>query len=375
MRPDRAFAACVSAALAIACAAPLHAESLLLRGTVGAHPVVMQIDADDDDAFGNYFYAKYRQDIPLRGASTQDGYALESASYDSDETGTDRFVLVRRGDGFAGSFVHGDNKPLPVELHAVAPGSVADPRPDLAFAQPLSGYERLRLAGMRFVPGREETVDGKYRIRWLSEPLSGIEMFHVVGGYPEAAMDAINRIIDRDFYESLSQHFGCADGEGGSGDEPAGITSRYFSDRFVSYAVSDSWSCFGAAHPDFGIRGTTIDARSGRELALEDVYWLGTGGRPARNSDAWHAYRRDVFAPAVVALFRRLYPAQIRGSDDADCDYSDPSVWEYAPWYLTDRGLSLGAYFARAARACDNPDWSVVPYGELEKRDPARFAH
>ena len=377
MRPELKIArlALPAFALAVACACAAHAEDRVLRGSVGTHPVVMELGSDGDDAFGTYFYEKYRQDIPLHGKSSQAGIELSSAVYDSDQPKADRFVLVRDGDGYKGRFSHAGDKALPVELHAVAAGSVSDPLPGLAFEQPLSDYERLRLAGLRFVPGKQETIGAGYRIQWLSEPLSGISMFHVVAGYPDAAMAAINRVIDRDFYQNLSQHFGCANGEGGSGDESTAISSKYLDQRFVSYAVSSSWSCYGAAHPDFGVGGTTIDARSGRELALEDVYWLGKGAKPVEQSDAWYAYRSDVFAPAVVALFQRLYPERMKPNGEDECDYTDPSVWAFAPWYLTDRGLYLGAYFARVARACDNPEWSLVPYDELEKTDPGLFGH
>ncbi len=368
----RRAAGFVLSVLALPFANPLHAGNRLLRGTVGPYPVVMELDADADSAFGAYFYEKYRQDIPLRGEPEAKGYRLSSAAYGSDEDTADRFVLVRDGDGFKGSFVHGKGKALPVELRAVAPGSIPDPRPDLAFEPALTDYEKLRMTGIRFVPGKEETVEGGYRIRWYAEPLSGISLFRVAGGYPEAAMAAINRTIERDHYASLARHFGCADGEGGSGDESTDVTSRYFSDRFVSYAVSSSWSCYGAAHPDFGIDGTTIDAATGRELSLEDVYRPG-GDKPAQGSDAWYRYRQDVFAPAVIGLFRRLYPARMKGDGEDDCDYSDPSVWSFGSWYLTERGLYLGAYFARFARACDNPDWSIVPYDVLAKNNPAMF--
>jgi hypothetical protein len=371
----------------IVCGGPLHAESWLLRGTIGASPVVMGLDGNDGSLFGSYFYEKYRQDIPLRGDADANGVRLESGTYGED---ADRFALLRDGDGFKGSFVHGKSKPLPVELHVVAPGSVPDPLPGIAFESPLPDYERLRLAGLRFVPGKEEALEGGFRIRWATEPLSGISMFHVVAGYPDAAMAAINRIIDRDAYSSLMQHFGCANGDGGSGDEWTEVTSHYLTARLVSYAVSSSWSCYGAAHPDFGVNGTTIDAANGRELSLEDVYWLGSGDKPKPESDAWYDYRRDVFAPAVVELFQRLYPGRVSAHDESGegegasegkdtdqdpdvCDYSDPSVWDFADWYLTDAGLHLGAYFARVARVCDDPDWADIPYAILAKNNPALF--
>lgn len=371
------------------CAGSLHAETRLLRGTIGKAPVVMALDSNEGDLFGSYFYGKYRQDIALKGAADANGIHLESGVYSGD---ADRFTLVRDGDGFKGGFVHGKGKPLPVELHAVAPGSVPDPLPGIAFASPLPDYERLRLADLRFVPGKEERIDGGLRIRWTTEPLSGISMFRVVAGYPDAAMAVINRILDRDFHAALMQHFGCANGSGGSGDEWTEVTSHYLTARFVSYAISSSWSCYGTAHPDFGSVGTTIDARTGRELALDDVYWLGGSDRPAPESDAWYAYRRDVFAPAVVELFQRLYPQEMpvrreddaadadAGDADADedddvCDYSQPSVWELPQWYLTDQGLHLGAYFARVARVCDDPGWALVPYDILAKHNPALFGH
>ncbi|MEV8518712.1 hypothetical protein ABZR86_02830 [Dyella marensis] len=361
--------------LAVLPTAALRAESRLLRGTVGKYPVVMQLDESDGDVSGTYFYEKYKQDIPLRGAPDKQGYKLSSAAYDSDQAKSDRFLLTRTGDGFKGTFTSGKGASLPVELHAVAAGSVPAPRPDLKFARPLADYEKLRLADLHFVPGKQETVGGKYQIQWFSEPLSKVSMFHVTGGYPDAAMAAINRTIDAGFYTGLQSYFGCANGEGGSGVESLEVSSHYLDERFVSYAVSSSWSCYGAAHPDFSVDGTTIDAATGKELALEDLYWLGTGKKPAEHSDAWSQYREKVYAPAVVKLLQRLYPDAMKGDDGDGCDYTDPGVWDFGPWYLTDKGLYVGAYFARVARNCDNPDWSVIPYSVLKKNNPALFGH
>jgi len=366
----RAAVSLVLGGLLMLSAPALHAETWLLRGTIGSYPVVLELNTYDDRMDGTYFYERYRQDIPLRGESTEEGYRLSSPRYDDDKDKADYFVLSRNGDSFSGSFRHGKGRMLPVELTLVAPGNVPELRPDIPFERPLSDYERLRLANIRLVPGKEETTGNGYRIRWVSEPLSGVSMFHVVDGYPKAAMVRINRIIDRDFYTNVSQHFSCPDGNGGSGDEGTGVTSLYLNERLVSYAVSSSWGCYGSAHPDFGTRGTTIDATTGRELALEDVYRPGSDGRPVPDPGESSRYRNDVFAPAVAELFQGLYPARMK---DGDCDYSDPSVWAFPAWYMTDNGLYLGAYFARAARACDSPDWSVVPYKVLERNNPALF--
>ncbi len=56
---------------------------------------------------------------------------------------------------------------------------------------------------------------------------------------------------------------------------------------------------------------------------------------------------------------------------DDDCDYSDTEIWKFPSWYLTDKGLYLGPGFARVARACEYPEWSVLPY-EVIRQQPGR---
>src|SRR5690606_2476430 len=118
----RAAAPLALCVLALLPAAALHAETLLLRGTVGPYPVVLELNADDDRVDGTYFYERYRQDIPLRGEPAEAGYRLISERYDDEEDKADRFVLSRDGDSFSGSFRHGNGRPLAVKLAPVAPG-------------------------------------------------------------------------------------------------------------------------------------------------------------------------------------------------------------------------------------------------------------
>jgi hypothetical protein len=52
--------------------------------------------------------------------------------------------------------------------------------------------------------------------------------------------------------------------------------------------------------------------------------------------------------------------------DEEGCNYAEPDVWNFPNWYFTDEGLYLGAYFGRAARSCDEPEWSIIPYRVLK---------
>lgn len=351
-----------------------HAVPVVLQGRVGKYPIVMELSGTADEITGRYFYDKYRQDIPLRGRLVGDTYHLSSAAYDGDERPADVFELVRAGDFINGEFISPKGKELVVELKLVTAVSVKSPEVVPKFVRELGIYEKLQLSGLILVQGKKEVVGGGVKIRWFSETRSGLSMFHVVSGYPRPMMESINSIIDRKFYSGLSGYFGCSDGLGRSGVESA-VWSYYLSAEFVSYAVTSGWYCMGAAHPDFGIQGTTISARTGKELTLEDMYWVGRGSKPAPDSNAWMDYRVKVFSPSVVELFNRLYPDYMKNSDVDGCDYSDSGVWSFSSPYLTPQGLHLGAYFARVQRACDNPEWSVIPYSILKKGNPALFEH
>jgi hypothetical protein len=76
----------------------------------------------------------------------------------------------------------------------------------------------------------------------------------------------------------------------------------------VSFALTNSWDCAGAAHPDFGSEGHSFDAGTGKELSLDDLLKFGRGPTPQKDSDAWLEYRSKAFAPALVALLKRFHP-------------------------------------------------------------------
>ncbi|MDR0781316.1 MAG: hypothetical protein LBF16_11595 [Pseudomonadales bacterium] len=357
-------------------AAAAHAQMLTLRGAIGNYPIVMEVSADGED--GHYFYEKYKQDISLRGEQDADTWRLRADWFDgADDDAVEKFVLSRTGDAFTGTYTSAKGATLPVKLHIVPTEAVPDlkvapARRDAAW----SDYERIKLADLNIVAGEKQTIDAKYQIQWQREPLSGFALFHVISGYPEAIMASINQIIDRDYYDNLSGYFSCSQ-ESGPGIDSLTASLELLNERFVSYTISSSWFCAGAAHPDFGTAGTTIDAKTGKELTLDDVYWLGSGVKPAQNSDAWYAYHRDTFAPAIVNLFQQLYPQHMQGGGDGDgCDYSEADLWTYASaWHLSAQGLYVGAYFPRVMKACDEPDWSFIPYSLLQENNPALFGN
>lgn len=353
--------------------APLRAASddrQVYAGTVGAARVVMELERSGDDVTGRYFYRKYRLDIGLGGGWNGDRLVLESRS------SGDRLVLRRAAAQLAGSLTTKAGRTLPVRLSPV--GASAPPPPGASSQMTgTSPYERHQLAELSLVPGSIRH-DGPRTLRDWREPVSGITLFRIESGYAAPVLTRINAALERQQWERVSQWFGCEGFDGQSGIDVSEARSPYFSDDFVSYAWFASWSCAGTAHPDFGTQGVTFEARTGRELQLEDLLYFGGLPAPQPDSAAFYTYRSEVFAPRVVALLRELYPHEMQPADgeaaEDQCDYADASVWDFPSWYLTEQGLYLGAYFARAQRPCDEPDWSVIPWQHLtrQKSDDTR---
>jgi hypothetical protein len=326
----------------------------VFEGTVGAAPVVMSLDVSGDSADGNYFYRGKWFDIDLSGDVQKGVLHLESRA-----TG-DKLVLKPSGGGYAGTLTTAKHKTVPVKLRAV--GVQAG---DNAPSDELNLYEQIRVSGLALKPEKTETIAGK-TIRWHVEPASGISLFRLESGYPAPVMEAINKSLAQIQWQEASAFFGCLGSEGGPGMEIKMGGRPFFSEARASFVLNENWDCAGAAHPDFGLEGHVFDAHTGKELSLDELLKFGKGPVPKKDSDPWYDYRSKTFAPAVVAILKRLYPKQMKKPmEDDGCDYTDPEVWSFPSYHLTEKGLYLGAGFARVARSCDNPEWSVIPYSKL----------
>ncbi len=325
------------------------------EGAAGSAPIVMQLTEDQGEITGNYFYRSTRLDIALSGKWEGAMLAVSSSV-----TG-DQLSLIRSGTGLVGSVTTSGGRKLAVNLHpAIAPSDLPADLP-----AGLDLYERLRLAGLKLVPQEAESQNGK-TIRWWREPLTGIRLFRLESGYVSPAMAAMNHALGQNQWSAVSNWLQCTGSDGRPGTDNAEADKPWLGPAYVSYIWRSAWSCAGAAHPDFGAEGHSFDALTGRELKLDEVLPQGQAPIPGEGSDVWLNYRSNVFAPAIVSLMKRYHTAEVAPpKKEDDCDYSDPEVWAFPSWVMTEKGLWLGAVFARAMRVCDSPEWSVIPWSAL----------
>lgn len=365
----------------------VHADDgrRVFTGTLGKMPIVVELNiTQQDEVTGRYFYEKYHRDLPLSGALQNSTLTLtEGNNRYGDDKPLSTLELEETGSGWQGEWKSPQGKKLPVKLieaRLTAPTSSTLPFiAALPYSEP---YEYLRLQGLKLKPAKKENFMG-YDLQWWTEPETKISLFSVESGLSKDDQQRVNQqLLGRLWNEVISYH-GCQLQGGENVEFMQQVQPKMISPAVVSLNISTSYYC-GGAHPDFGDSPLNIDVKTGHPLSLEDVLWVGEG-KPLLHaereslgdeplskdeSNARYQYVSKELVPWVIKQFTALYPTEMKTpTGDDDCNFQDESIWGTSPWYFTEKGLYLGAYFARVQRSCDRPDWSILPYS-LVKQHP-----
>lgn len=350
-------------------ASPSLAMAELWQGTIGKLPVVVHIDGDKQ-VDGQYFYRKHLRDLPLEGSREADG-RLHLQVKTRDGTVTERWELRAKGKELSGEWQGGSRK-LPIQLQRVDLAALRAGKDGERYRRggKVDDYTALLLSYLELQPGKRVGFSG-HELQWWSEPRSGMQLFTVESGYDPATLARINPILRERLWRSVADALQCVSAE--NGEFELAVTPHFMDARFLSVSLMSSYYC-GGAHPDFGDSPLNLDVRNGRELALEDVLWLGKGTPPRESSDyddpsykRLRDYRSETLAPWIIASLKKLHPKDMAApNDDDSCDYTDAGVWDSPTWHLQAEGVYVGPYFARVMRACEYPEWSVIPWKQVQ---------
>lgn len=341
------------------------------QGKVGRMPVVMTLDASSDGTVsGRYFYRKYRKDIPLSG-KWEGKNLLLSEGWNNSEPEKIAMRLERAGNGLRGEWV--GKKPLSIVLTVVNGRAIQIPDPVLASWRQRDPYELLRLEGLSLKTNKSEPFQG-YGLQWLQEPQSNITLFRITSGLPAEQLGKLNHVLADRQWSEVASYFQCMSSPmGGEFDQT--VTPHLISPNLLSASIFTGYFC-GGAHPDFGDSPLNIDVATGEVLALEDLLWVGSGAPVKFDKKSYDPaesdYKAKSLAPWIVKEFQRLYPNEMV-PDPEECNYADPSVWEYASWYMTENGIVLDPSFPRVERNCELTEWSILPWSVI-KQHPGRLS-
>lgn len=359
-------------------------------GTIGPDEIVMELYEGEYGVSGRFFYRKDRLDIGFDDISPYVDTGLDSdepaeitADLILDVYAADsQMALVRTGTALSGWFTGNGGLRLPVSLSLRA-ADVADAGDaGTAFAS-FSDYQRQQLSGLKLVAG-DARQDGARTLREWREPVSGISLFRIERGYPDPVLDKINAALTLYHWQRVSAWFDCDGKNGESGQEMSQLTSALINDDFVSLAWTNKVRCL-ASHAGTIVynastlkNGLTFDARTGKEVHLDDLLYLREGVPPKPATNAWYDYRLTIFPARIAALLDKGYPQPVPPTEDCQ-PYNHMRGWEWGTfaWYLTNDGLYLEKL---DFLSCGEPEaWRTItwdhPLLHHKTRAPDKNAH
>ncbi len=372
--------------------APAQAAQQLFSGQIGTLAVVAVRDTVSQD--WRYFYARHRQSIELYAESSdcapawtlclsennREGRTLRWMLNPDPKTGGWRGWWQSSGDPAAKSpaAVRWPISLRPMAAPKLPAGLSAQ---DQGFLQQRP-YLAALTGGKPFVPVRQQSWMGK-GLQWYRSPVNGSEHFLLTSGYPAPTLQRLNRLLRDSAWAQVEAWSDCLGSASGLGEYDTTVTPRLMTSTLFSMSRFSSYYC-GGAHPDFGDDPLNYSIAHDRELTLEEVLWVGRGparrfeGKTPQDSlegavwDAYSQYRSSQLAPWLYRQLTRLYPQDMQGGKEggAGALYS-VGDFDFPVWYLTPQGLYVSPTVARAVRATEYPEFTLLPWALVRQHPGA----
>lgn len=347
-----------------------------LEGTIGKSRICMRFEdftesyPDEEPRITDvrYFYLSSLKDIVLEGTRNKNQFTF----YFNENEGKfdEKFVLAKDAKGvFKGNWFHKSGKKLAVVLNPILVTAIKNPYKHIPFISAYKNsdpFEYMRSSKLTFRTESFSTFKGQ-TFRWVSETHGKCIGFYLDSTFSAATRDLINPKLEVINFENAMNQLSCAtqwDYSDGGGIEIS-FSQYYLDQNLISFSIWKSWFC-GGAHPDFGYDSYLLDLNTGKQYALEELIAFDKSAviydEKADNFTEYVAYKRDFFAPNILALFKEqgsVY-ADYNSEEDPCMElYNDPESWTFANWEFTEEGLRFSCSVARAARACETESFTI----------------
>jgi hypothetical protein len=347
----------------------LHAQ--IYKGTIGKFPIWLNLEYTDanGEIYGTYFYQSQGLDIPFLGTMKGNQLTFRAGSRFLEDKDLELFKLLKKGKNLSGEWLY-KGKKLKVLLTVTDPLKTTHPyATNPAFKElKLTGIEHIRTSLAQFQAlDSATTLKNGVVLQWYKEKHWESVLFRVAKGLPDATMKWLNYQLEAVQIASFS-NFGSCGMRGDDGDGwNTSLTDYFINSDFCSLEIFDDYYC-GGAHPDFSSQEFNFDLQHLKKLETEDLLQFpGVVRQNELNFDEWAEYR-TVYAEHILSYLRELYPEEFPDIDEESaaaeeiCDYGSADVWQFSGLRITPQGFKVGAYFYRAARSCDDPEWSYIPF-------------
>lgn len=344
----------------------------LYSGKIGKFSIYLEMDpaSETGEIYGRYFYNSACVDIPFEGKKAGGKLTLYAGSFFKEQDQKEKFSLILKGGSLSGTWTY-NGKSLKVALKTVNTKTIINTYNANTFVKErnLSDLENIRSSFASFVALDSFTnLKNGIQLQWYKEKHWDSKLFRVTKGLPDATMKWANQFLENKQLEAFIGRGTCGFGE--NMEYESDLNDYFVNADFLSMNIINYYYC-GGAHPDFGSDKINLDLKNLSVLNTENLLQFEGVIERKGNADydeSWFGYRESNYAPMVTKLLKSTYPDQfVTEGEEEECNYDDPSVWSLSDVMITEDGLLFGAYFYRAARMCDDPEWSVLSYSQLSE--------
>jgi len=324
-------------------------EKFYFRGTITTGTKTLRIEMalvrDGERLNGNYFYPKVGKNINLNGTIDKIG---KVELKESDENGKDTGV-------FKGQWKPATDSPDPnlneIEGKWSKPDGTKE-TPFQVFQQPIefSGPVRVNPKGIRETNKQAHyTIDAEYP---QIEGDARFEQFNrearAMIAKEVAAFKSAETAVDSVDESEVTD-------ETGESSQDIGYDFRFATDDLISVEFGESSYSRGAAHPNHITTVLNFDVKSGKKLALADLF------NPKSN------YLNVISAYCLKELKQRAQQEKDGMlSDDMIQSGASARVDNYKAWVITKKGLWITFDPYQVAPYAAGPQFVLVPYSALK---------
>lgn len=290
------------------------------EGKIGKYPIFMQLDIDYDDerVTGFYFYKSQLQNINLDGRK-EGNKIIVYFKYKEEKDKVELFTLQKSEDKLSGTWQHND-KTLSVKLTEIN--------------QNAQQYKKQQF---KFIKDSVTTIDNRQLV-WFTEKYSKKSLFRLGNGFTKEQRQFLNPKLDSIQFRHAEIELEC-------GVDNLSIGYSLISNKYISLIENYSLFC-GGAHPIYGQEGYNYDIKN--LIELKNI--------------------NQVFPS--LDYYSKLKNKYIDDSDLQDeCEYFDEysnDYWEYATWFLTEKGITIIPEYPHALTPCEEE--FELTYEEIKKQ-------
>lgn len=307
---------------------PLSAQPKLYEGEVGGEPFFVEIERDQSDINGGFFFKASPMRYILSGEEQNGTLILYDIQWGTDTVGSFRLTESETGrlEGYYSSIL--DKEEYQVILQETAPDfwtkiGISEDEP---FDEKLLS---LQVSLTRMEAIHSEEFDGRIVI-WMENKPANIRLFGIWSGYPEDVLVYLNELLASRQQEMLRHYYYCVTGKGG--ESRSRLVLGLMNEEVVSFQQSSYWITPGMTGYSSSLSGEIIDIVNKKPLALQDILSFeeaaGTEETPNENP--------EVFTRNLLKLLSELYP-----ESSSDQIFEDVDEWIAPSYYLSEQGLCL----------------------------------